>query len=142
MHGVQRRYRRPSDCGTRSLLHDSAVKTVLVVEDTDDLRELFVQVLAAEGYNALSAENGQEALKQLGSLGDAPCLVLLDIMMPVMDGYEFLAALRENHQLAALPIVVLSATVTETVSGAKRVIKKPVSPETLISLVREFCGAP
>lgn len=62
--------------------------------------------------------------------------------MPVMDGYEFLAALRENHQVAALPIVVLSATVTESISGAMRVIKKPVSPAALIRLVHEVCGPP
>jgi CheY-like chemotaxis protein len=121
----------------------TAMKTVLVVEDTDDLRDLFVEVLRHQGYRVLGAENGQEALDILRSEINEPCLVLLDMMMPVMDGEEFLQSLDETHRAAALPIIVVSATVSnEGVPGTAGFVKKPVAPEVLITLVREYCGAP
>lgn len=120
------------------------MKTVLVVEDTDDLRDLFVEVLQAAGYRAQGAENGQSALELLASMRDDPCLVLLDMMMPVMDGRMFLDNLSQVHRVAALPIVVVSAAVSERkgVDGARKVVRKPISPKILLDLVHEFCGPP
>lgn len=120
------------------------MKTVLVVEDTDDLRELFLLVLRDAGYSAIGAENGGAALDLLEKMGNEPCLVLLDMMMPVMDGKMFLQALHQTHQIAALPVVVVSAMVSQdqTIDGARKVIRKPVSPKVLLDLVRELCGHP
>lgn len=119
------------------------MKTVLVVEDTEDLRELFVEVLQREGYRVHGAENGQAALDVLRTIVDEPCLVLLDMMMPIMDGQMFLNAIHEMHRAAALPIVVVSAAVgTKGVLGAAGFVKKPVAPEVLIALVRDYCGTP
>jgi CheY-like chemotaxis protein len=119
------------------------MKTVLVVEDTEDLRDLFIEVIRHAGYRVLGAENGAEALEILGSEVTDPCLVLLDMMMPVMDGPMFLNALQQSHRVASLPIVALSAAVTDKdVQGARRFVRKPVSPDVLIALVREYCGSP
>jgi len=119
------------------------MKTVLVVEDTEDLRDLFVEVLRREGYRALAAENGQAALDILRSGADEPCLVLLDMMMPVMDGKMFLKHVRTLQRAATLSIVVLSAAMNaRDVRGAAACVKKPVAPDVLLALVREHCGPP
>jgi two-component system chemotaxis response regulator CheY len=112
---------------------------VLVVEDTEDLRELFIDVLAGAGYAAQGAENGREALDVLAAMPEKPCLVLLDMMMPVMDGAEFLDAVHANPQLSALPIVVVSAAATGLPAGVQKVMKKPVAVDALLNVVSEFC---
>jgi len=114
------------------------MKTVLVVEDNRDIREMTAMVLHAEGYLVLEAENGREALRILDELPEAPCLILLDLMMPIMDGRAFVQSLREADRLASLPVIIVSATAGE-VDGARRFIKKPVPPDVLIHLVEEFC---
>jgi CheY-like chemotaxis protein len=118
------------------------MKTVLVVEDIEDLRDLFVEVLRDEGYRVLGARNGSEALEILRTEVNEPCLVLLDMMMPIMDGHGFLSALHNTHRAAALPVIVVSAVVGEkAVKGTRGFVKKPVAPDVLIALVREYCGA-
>ena len=120
------------------------MKTVLVVEDNDDLRELFVEALDREGYSAIGAENGAKALDILKGMQHEPCLVLLDMMMPVMDGATFVRTLHESHRLAALPIVLVSAESIKPgkVGGVRGVVKKPVEMSVLHALVRDFCGNP
>jgi CheY-like chemotaxis protein len=119
------------------------MKTVLVIEDTEDLRELFMAVLRQDGYRVLGAADGREGLDILRSQGEEPCLVLLDMMMPVMDGQTFLDTLGASHQVAPLPIVVVSAGATEEgTRGASRFVKKPVGPDVLKAIVREYCGRP
>jgi two-component system chemotaxis response regulator CheY len=117
------------------------MKTVLVVEDVDDLRDLFVEVLRDEGYRVLSAKNGSEALEILRAEVNEPCLILLDMMMPIMDGHGFLGALHDTHRAASLPVIVVSAVSENAVRGTSGFVKKPVAPDVLISLVREYCGA-
>jgi CheY-like chemotaxis protein len=73
-------------------------------------------------------------------MGTAPCLVLLDMMMPEMSGSELLKILRDTHRLASLPVVVVSAHSNESeADGAWRFIRKPVSAEILLAVVHEFC---
>jgi len=87
------------------------------------------------------AENGEVALEILRSMHGEPCLVLLDLMMPVMSGPELLKVLHESHRLAALPVVVLSAGGREQdVPEARRFIKKPVDTKLLMDVVHEFCN--
>jgi CheY-like chemotaxis protein len=86
--------------------------TVLIVEDTADLRDAFLEIVTDAGYNAVGAENGQCALDVLESLEEPPALVLLDIMMPVMDGWQFLQRLRSMNRVPELPVVIVSAVPT------------------------------
>ncbi|TNE92200.1 MAG: response regulator [Deltaproteobacteria bacterium] len=80
---------------------------VLVVEDDDDVRDLVRRTLTREGFSVRTARNGRRALHELESL--TPALVILDLMMPEMDGFEVVAAMREDERLAGVPVVVLTA---------------------------------
>jgi CheY-like chemotaxis protein len=119
------------------------MKTVLLVEDCDDIRELYGALLRRAGYEVHEAENGKSALDQLHQMRTNPCLVLLDLMMPIMTGVELLKVLDESHRLASMPVVVLSAGGVESdAPQATRFIRKPVKTEVLLTVVREFCGSP
>jgi CheY-like chemotaxis protein len=83
------------------------MSTILVVEDNASNRQPMARLLRAEGYDTLCVDNGQEALEALRFM--TPDLVLLDMLMPVMDGLEFLEVLRQNTQWAALPVILWTA---------------------------------
>lgn len=119
------------------------MKTVLVVEDNEDIRELVVTVLRREGYGVLEADNGKRALELLTEHKDTPCLMLLDLMMPVMDGAQLIESLHASHAVAPLPIVVVSANERPAdLPPCESFVRKPASSELILSLVREFCGPP
>ncbi len=82
-------------------------QAVLVVEDDDDTREMIVRTLSGDGWSVQEAANGRVALERVGQ--GVPDLILLDLMMPEMDGFEFIAHLRENDAWRAIPVVVLTA---------------------------------
>lgn len=116
------------------------MREVLIVEDDVDIREALAENLRDAGYSVREAENGKEALDYLQSDARDPCLVLLDLMMPVMNGAELLQALHQGHRLAALPVVVVSAGgAPSEAQGARRFLRKPPNPELLLALVEEFC---
>src|SRR5204863_7477007 len=81
---------------------------ILVVDDDADIREVLREVLTESGRHVLTAANGLEALQILRA-GSSPCMVLLDLMMPVMDGYNFLVHQQNDPALAQIPIAVISA---------------------------------
>jgi CheY-like chemotaxis protein len=116
---------------------------VLIIEDDADLREMMAQLLALEGYRAEAVANGQEALDYLRK-GDVPELILLDLMMPVMDGWEFRRRLGEDPALASLPVVVLSALDQSRAADVDGVafLKKPLDFDHLLELVRRYCRHP
>jgi two-component system chemotaxis response regulator CheY len=114
---------------------------VLIVEDDEDLREMMAQILSLAGFNAATATNGREALEYLRR-GEAPQLILLDLMMPVMDGWEFQREHRRDPNLADVPVVVLSA-VDETraaEAATHEFMKKPLDFERLLQIVTGYCG--
>jgi CheY-like chemotaxis protein len=118
-------------------------RDILVVEDNDDTRELYCAILRRNGYNVREADNGESALEVLRELADDPCLVLLDLMMPVMSGPELLRILHDNERLARVPVVVLSAGGKPSdAPGAQKFVRKPVQPDVLLAVVREFCSGP
>jgi CheY-like chemotaxis protein len=116
---------------------------ILIVDDDEDARETLRHLLERSGYTVAAAENGRQALDLLRA-GTVPCLVLLDLRMPVMDGWAFLSALELDRTLASIPIVVVSAARTETLGGdaVKGVISKPIDMRRLLATVRQHCGAP
>jgi CheY-like chemotaxis protein len=83
--------------------------TVLVIEDDLDVRDVIAELLAAEGFIAVGASDGREGIEWLRSATVPPRVILLDLMMPVMDGWTFRAAQLADPQLASIPVVVLSA---------------------------------
>lgn len=113
---------------------------ILLVEDDVDIREMIAEVLRAEGYVVEEAANGQEALSKLETRTDRPCLLLLDVMMPVMSGPSLLSALRKSARLSSIPVVAMSAADTvHEVSGVSRFLSKPVLPDEVLAAVREHC---
>lgn len=116
---------------------------VFVVEDDAAVREAICEVLEDHGYMSRGAANGREALEQLHFAPAKPCLILLDIMMPVMDGREFRALQRSDPHVGDVPVVVLSAhaNVDETARSmdVAAALRKPVRLDALLELVRRFC---
>jgi CheY-like chemotaxis protein len=113
---------------------------VLIVEDDADLREMMAQLLTLEGYGAVTAANGRDALDYL-QRGDYPDIILLDLMMPVMDGWEFRRRQTANPALANVPVIVLSALDQSRAAdlGGAAFLKKPLDFDRLLSLVRQYC---
>jgi two-component system, chemotaxis family, chemotaxis protein CheY len=113
--------------------------TVLVVDDDPDILEALSEILEAEGFEIRRARNGKEALERLEP--DAPQLILLDLMMPVMDGWEFAQRMRQRPpEIARIPIIVLSAdrNVGSKAAdlGAVGHLAKPFELNDLLELVR------
>jgi CheY-like chemotaxis protein len=116
---------------------------VLIVEDDADLREMMAQLLQLEGYRAETVANGRDALHYL-SAGDRPDVILLDLMMPVMDGWEFRRRQVQDPSIARVPVVVLSALDQARAFdlGGTAFLKKPLDFDRLLELVRRFCASP
>jgi CheY-like chemotaxis protein len=110
---------------------------ILVVEDDDDIRDALREMLVDEGYAVEVATNGAEALDRLRAMVAKPCLVLLDLMMPVMDGWTFLAEQRRDADLAGVPVVVLSAA--RDLPDDVETIRKPLDPDRLLGAVHSRC---
>jgi CheY-like chemotaxis protein len=113
------------------------------VEDDRDMREMMAQMLTLEGFDAGTAANGRDALQYLQQ-GDLPELILLDLMMPVMDGWEFRRLQQEDPALAKLPVIVLSALDPTRAAefGDAVVLTKPLDFDRLLGLVRQYCVDP
>ncbi|MDC0682696.1 MULTISPECIES: response regulator [Sorangium] len=118
---------------------------ILVVEDDLDIRSILTQLLVFEGYDVEEAADGAEALELLRRNGP-PALILLDLMMPIMDGWQLRAELQRDPALASIPVVIVSADVrVEQEASRLRVaglLKKPLQIEPLLELVHRICGAP
>lgn len=116
--------------------------SVMIVEDDRDTREMLARFLELEGFQVRQAENGAQALRELGSDGGA-CVILLDLMMPVMNGWQFRAAQSNDPRLARIPVVVVtaagSAEKLPTIS-AHAWIPKPVDFDRLLAVIMPFCG--
>ncbi len=123
------------------MLHPSVTHCpVLIVEDDDDLREMMAQLLSLEGFQTAAVANGQEALEYLRQ-GTAPDLILLDMMMPVMDGWEFRRRQKSDPSMAEVPVIVLSALDQARITDitAEAILKKPLDFDRLLELVRTYC---
>jgi len=120
--------------------------TLLLVEDDDSIREIVSEVLSSRGYEVLTAGNGRIALDVLHRRADSlPRLILLDLMMPDMDGRQFLAERRKEPQLVPIPVIVLTAAGRTQVSPELDVaawLSKPVELDRLLATVAQYVPAP
>jgi CheY-like chemotaxis protein len=114
---------------------------VLVVEDDRDLREMMVQLLAFEGFDPTAACDGVEALERLHGNGPPPHVILLDMMMPRMDGWTFRRIQEADPALADIPVVVMSAAPRDRLVPAHpaAILQKPLDYDRLLQVVRAHC---
>ena len=114
---------------------------VLVVDDDPAIRETLCELLEDEGYRAVGAVNGKAALEILRR-HDRPCIILLDVMMPVMDGPAFRAEQLKDPDLSAIPVAVITAGGMEAAASlnADAFLLKPLRLENVLDVVNRFCS--
>jgi len=117
-------------------------KLVLVVDDDPEMRDSMEMLLQSDGYAVVTAEHGEAALTSLRR-GLNPCAILLDLMMPVMDGFKFREEQLSDPQLAAIPVITYSGHYDVHANAARlrptAYFQKPVDPDVLLALLREQC---
>jgi len=122
-------------------MHDPR-QSVLVVEDEADVRESLAAVLEAEGYSVIEADNGETALRKLRDPASV-CLILLDLFMPVMNGWTFRNEQLRDARLAPIPVVVITADASAARRaagmGVVEAMTKPLDFERLLKLIAEHC---
>ena len=118
-------------------------KFVLVVDDDPDIRESLETVLGIHGHPVATAADGSEAIELLRREAAAPCLILLDLMMPGMNGFEFRAELEADPTFANIPIIIITGAgvlVDEKANTLRaEVLRKPFDLKALLSTVKRFC---
>lgn len=116
------------------------MQTVLVVDDEFGVAEVLQSILEDEGYRVATAINGKQALARLGEL--TPDLIMLDYMMPIMDGTQTLSAIRKDEVFASIPIIMMSsleeAAVRETCTGYNIFLRKPFRAVMVLKLVAQL----
>ena len=124
------------------------IGNILIVEDDPDVREMLAVLLVTEGFHAVAAEDGLEALHLLRAVRhrapQVPCLILLDLMMPRLSGHEFRRAQLGDPTVAAVPVAVMSGAVDieqrAQALGAVATLTKPIDCELLLDVVRRYCA--
>ncbi len=112
--------------------------SVLIVDDDVDGVDALRYLLESHGYRVDSAGNGRDALDYLRE-GRRPCVVILDLAMPVMNGWQFLAARERDEALASIPVIVVTAS-QPALAGAEMVMTKPVDLDTLLARIGAACA--
>jgi CheY-like chemotaxis protein len=114
------------------------VISILIVEDDRSIRETLKDALESEGYHVVTAVNGKDGLEKIKLLPH-PALVLLDMLMPIMDGRAFLDAVLADHDLAPIPVIIVSADTDEkNKMGAKNYMKKPADLNLLLQWIEVY----
>jgi two-component system, cell cycle response regulator DivK len=117
-------------------------KQILIVEDQEDNRRILRDLFASAGYKLIEAESGEEALSVLAT--SRPDLILMDIQLPVMDGYEATRRIKSNPSMNAVPIIAVTSyalagdEAKAQAAGCNAYISKPFSPRALLAKVREY----
>ena len=116
-------------------------ETVLVVDDDPDVRESLSELLDEKGYFVLQAENGRKALDVLKKVARTPCMVVLDLAMPVLDGHEFLKHRAVDPVLRHIPVVVVSGNPepARPLEGIEAYLQKPLEADRLLEIIRRTC---
>lgn len=120
----------------------NAQRTILIVDDDRDIRETLKELVEQEGFAALCAENGEQALAELRAGGGLPCVILLDLTMPVMDGFAFRSAQLADPTLAQVPVVVMTADGNledkRKRIGCEHVLRKPMDVDELLAVIAVY----
>jgi two-component system cell cycle response regulator DivK len=117
-------------------------KSILVVEDQEDNRQILRDLLASADYEMVEAENGQQALDAVAK--KKPDLILMDIQLPIMDGYEATRRIKANPEWTAIPIIVVTSYALSgdaekaRAAGCDDYVTKPYSPRQLLAKIREY----
>ncbi|HWM52880.1 MAG TPA: response regulator [Thermoplasmata archaeon] len=114
-------------------------RDVLIVDDDPDIRDAVGECLRYEGYDVHSATDGRDALDRL-EYGLRPAVILLDLMMPVLNGFDVLEALKSRPEWKSIPVVIVSANrgyEAEDLSGAVSILRKPVNVDRLLAAVEQ-----
>ncbi|MEO5969515.1 MAG: response regulator [Bdellovibrionia bacterium] len=112
---------------------------ILVAEDDPSIREVLKESLEFEGYSVITAQNGKEAFELLNKM--ECCLVLLDLIMPIWDGFKFLETQAQSENLRAIPVIVVSAFPEKAANlNAVDFLSKPVKLSELFQKVKQYCG--
>lgn len=134
------------DAGGAAVDAPARAATIVLIEDDDDIRDIVAEVLRTEGYTIFSAADGQDGLalvRQLG--GQGVSLILLDFMMPILDGSQVLAVLKGDPELEVIPVIVVSAAARQKLAtgfqGIAAWLSKPVEMQALLAAVRGVLGA-
>jgi CheY-like chemotaxis protein len=113
---------------------------ILIVEDDEDFRALVREALEFEGFSVREARDGREALGMLRAPESPRCLVLLDLLMPGMTGWEFVAAVRSDPRLRGNPIVLTTVIPEDAPFGIDGILQKPFDLQTLVDTVERYCS--
>ena len=114
--------------------------SILIVEDNEDFRGLVRAALEQERFTVREASDGREALARLRESGSRHCLMLMDLMMPGMTGWELVAAVRSDPLLRDNPIILSTAVPEEAPSGVDAVLQKPFDLDSLVRIVERYCS--
>jgi CheY-like chemotaxis protein len=114
--------------------------SILIVEDNEDFRGLVRTALEQEGFTVREACDGQEALLKLRESGHSHCLMLMDLMMPGMTGWELVSAVRDDPLLRNNPIIVTTAVPEDAPSGVDAILQKPFDVDALVRVVERHCS--
>jgi CheY-like chemotaxis protein len=113
-------------------------KIVVLIDDDEDVREILRDFIEDLGYQPVVAANGQEGLDAIRGLSERPCVILLDLMMPVMDGWQFLQVIGADAALSDIPIVI-STSAPDRAPVGPPVLAKPVDLEDFLAELRRHC---
>jgi CheY-like chemotaxis protein len=119
---------------------------IMIVEDNQSIRDMLIECLSDEGHDVVGAKHGQQALDELRTHRPLPDLILLDVAMPVMNGWEFLTAWEQHAELADIPIVMLTGSrdiyYRRNIEIPVRMVAKPIDIDALLALVAEYQARP
>jgi CheY-like chemotaxis protein len=112
-------------------------RTVLIVDDDADFRATLAEALEEEGWDVMRAQDGARGLEVLGAC--RPNVVVLDLMLPVLSGWDVLRMAREREDLKHIPVIVVTSSHAPKPVGAQRFLRKPLSLEQLMRAMDELC---
>ena len=119
---------------------DASSATVLLVEDDEELRDIVADLLEDGGYDVVPARNGKQAIDYLTNARQMPALILLDLMMPIVNGWECLRVIKSDGRFASIPVVVTTANKGDRPPAVDAVLTKPFGVGDLLTTVLHFAG--